>query len=157
MDLTLNCLFLYLSSATLKKESKMRRYVRIRFLLFFALSVCVIGFIAHQEAVREPQYPTSKPIKVQESDLYEPYTEQELRRLVKDYTTHESVIYNASKSMLKYPTNKSILENWVRNVKKREHVLTESQLFACFALAAKDSGSDREKFLKVFQDLYSTK
>ena len=132
----------------------MRRYVRIRFLLFFAVSVCVIGFIAHQESAREPQSPTSKPIKVQESDPYAPYTEQELRGLVRNYTTHESVIYNASKSVMKYPANQSILQNWVRNVKKRESVLTQSQLFACFALAIKDSGSDGEKFLKVFQELY---
>ena len=132
----------------------MRRYVRIRFLLFLAVSVCVIGFIAHREAVREPQSPTSRFPKVQASDPYAPYTEHALRKLVKNYTTHESVIYNASKSVIKYPTNKSILQNWVRHVKKREHILTQSQLFACFALAIKDSGSDEDKFLKVFQELY---
>ena len=114
------------------KESKMRRYVRIRFLLFFAVSVCVIGFIAHQEAVRDPQSPSSKPIKAQESDLYEPYTEQELRGLVKDYTTHESVIYNASTSVIKYPTNTSISENWVRNVKTKRACFDTKPTFCVF-------------------------
>ena len=133
----------------------MKRSMKVRIFVYGALLVCVCAamFIAHQSA-REPGHPTLKSSDSHQPNPYAPYTESELRKLVKNVLTHESVIYNASKSVIKHPTNQSILQGWVKNIRKRQHILTQDQIFACFALAVNDSGSDGERFLKVFQDLY---
>lgn len=84
---------------------------------------------------------------------YRPYTETQLRNLVKDYSTHESVIYNASKSYLKRP-NDGTQQQLLKMMAKRERALTQEKMLACFTLAVKDSGKSGERFLKVFRNVY---
>lgn len=88
-------------------------------------------------------------------NLYLPYTsESELRSLVKDLGTNESVIYKSAKSWIKHPNNREIFTSFCNHIDKRRNVMGTSKIFACLRLAIKDTGADGTRFMQVIEELY---
>ena len=100
------------------------------------------------ENFHDPQKPEQKRQNIRttvvrtsiDPDLIKPYTEVELRSKVKNLSTDESVVYNARKFVIQYPTNKSANNTWqsVRRIRKPR--MGQQRFWACMQLADYDYG-----------------
>ena len=92
---------------------------------------------------QDPQKPGQNRQSVRtriDPDLIKPYTEAELRNKVSDLSTDESVVYNARKFVIQYPTNKSANDTWQRVRHTRKPRMGQQRFWACMQLADHDYG-----------------
>ena len=85
--------------------------------------------------------PVDQRIKIRKRinpNLIKPYTESELRRKVKNWSTNESVVYNARLFANERVHNRTAQKTWSETIIKQKPKLGQARFWACMHLADHD-------------------